>query len=88
VETSHRTPAKRCVPFIRHNLLKIILSKNERLRLHGIFIETPIDDQLKMMRLNMTTVTELSHSYLKQAENEMLVNIMAKFSPAKSERNL
>jgi uncharacterized protein len=41
-----------------------VLINNAGTGLYGHFAELPLDDQLRMMRLNMESVTVLSHAYL------------------------
>jgi short-subunit dehydrogenase len=41
-----------------------VLINNAGAGLYGRFAELPLDDQLRMMRLNMESVTVLSHAYL------------------------
>ena len=52
-----------------------VLINNAGAGLYGRFAELPLDDQLRMMRLNMESVSVLSHAYLCQAKpGDALVN--------------
>jgi len=52
-----------------------VLINNAGFGLYGRFAELPLDDQLRMMRLNMESVVVLSHAYLRQARRgDALVN--------------
>ena len=52
-----------------------VLINNAGVGLYGRFDELSLDDQLKMMRLNMESVVTLSHAYLRQARaGDALVN--------------
>jgi short-subunit dehydrogenase len=52
-----------------------LLINNAGAGLYGRFAELSLDDQLRMMRLNMQSVTVLSHAYLRQAKpGDALVN--------------
>jgi short-subunit dehydrogenase len=52
-----------------------VLINNAGAGLYGRFAELPLDDQLRMMRLNMESVTVLSHAYLGGAKpGDALVN--------------
>jgi uncharacterized protein len=52
-----------------------VLINNAGAGLYGEFSELPLDDQLRMMRLNMESVTVLSHAYLGGAKpGDALVN--------------
>ena len=52
-----------------------ILINNAGAGLYGRFAELPLDDQLRMMRLNMESVSVLSHAYLCRAKpGDALVN--------------
>jgi uncharacterized protein len=52
-----------------------VLINNAGAGLYGRFSELPLDDQLRMMRLNMESVAVLSHAYLRQAQpGDALVN--------------
>jgi NAD(P)-dependent dehydrogenase (short-subunit alcohol dehydrogenase family) len=44
-----------------------ILVNNAGPGMHGRFAELPLDDQLRMMRLNMESVSQLSQAYLRRA---------------------
>ena len=44
-----------------------VLINNAGAGLYGRFAELPLDDQLRMMRLNMESVSVLSHAYLRGA---------------------
>jgi len=52
-----------------------VLINNAGVGLYGRFTELPLEDQLKMMRLNMESVVVLSQAYLRQAKRgDALVN--------------
>jgi uncharacterized protein len=52
-----------------------VLINNAGAGLYGRFAELPLDDQLRMMRLNIESVSVLSHAYLCQAKpGDALVN--------------
>jgi short-subunit dehydrogenase len=52
-----------------------VLINNAGAGLYGRFVELPLDDQLRMMSLNMESVSVLSHAYLGQAKpGDALVN--------------
>jgi short-subunit dehydrogenase len=52
-----------------------VLINNAGAGLYGQFAELPLDDQLRMMRLNMESVSVLSHAYLRRAKpGDALVN--------------
>jgi short-subunit dehydrogenase len=52
-----------------------VLINNAGAGLYGRFAELPLDDQLRMMRLNVESVSVLSHAYLRRAEpGDALVN--------------
>src|SRR5262245_21093994 len=52
-----------------------VLINNAGAGLYGGFTELPLDAQLRMMRLNIESVTVLSHAYLSQAKpGDTLVN--------------
>jgi uncharacterized protein len=52
-----------------------VLINNAGAGLYGRFTELPLDDQLRMMRLNMESVSVLSHAYLRRARpGDALVN--------------
>src|SRR5262249_56295923 len=52
-----------------------VLINNAGAGLYGRFAELPLDDQLRMMRLNIESVSVLSHAYLRQAKpGDALVN--------------
>jgi short-subunit dehydrogenase len=52
-----------------------VLINNAGAGLYGRFSELPLDDQLRMMRLNMESVSVLSHAYLRRAKpGDALVN--------------
>jgi uncharacterized protein len=52
-----------------------VLINNAGAGLYGRFAELPLDDQLRIMRLNMESVTVLSHAYLRRARpGDALVN--------------
>ena len=52
-----------------------VLINNAGAGLYGRFEELPLDDQLRMMRLNMESVSVLSHAYLRGAKpGDALVN--------------
>jgi uncharacterized protein len=52
-----------------------VLINNAGFGLYGRFAELSLDDQLRMMRLNMDSVVRLSHAYLRQARRgDALVN--------------
>jgi short-subunit dehydrogenase len=52
-----------------------VLINNAGAGLYGRFAELPLDDQLRMMRLNMDSVALLSHAYLRRAKpGDALVN--------------
>jgi uncharacterized protein len=52
-----------------------VLINNAGAGLYGRFAELPLDDQLRMMRLNTESVTLLSHAYLRRAKpGDALVN--------------
>jgi short-subunit dehydrogenase len=52
-----------------------VLINNAGVGLYGSFTALPLDDQFNMMRLNMESVTALSHVYLRQARaGDALVN--------------
>jgi short-subunit dehydrogenase len=52
-----------------------VLINNAGAGLYGRFTELPLDDQLRMMRLNMESVSVLSHEYLLRAKpGDALVN--------------
>jgi short-subunit dehydrogenase len=52
-----------------------VLINNAGVGLYGDFAELPLDDQLRMMRLNMDSVIVLSHTYLRHAKpGDALVN--------------
>jgi uncharacterized protein len=52
-----------------------VLINNAGAGLYGRFAELPLDDQLRMMRLNMESVSVLSHAYLRRAKpGDALVN--------------
>jgi short-subunit dehydrogenase len=52
-----------------------VLINNAGDGLYGRFAELPLDDQLRMMRLNMESVSALSHAYLRGAKpGDALVN--------------
>jgi len=52
-----------------------VLINNAGVGLYGRFIELQLEDQLKMMSLNMESVVRLSHAYLRQAKaGDALVN--------------
>jgi short-subunit dehydrogenase len=52
-----------------------VLINNAGAGLYGRFAELPLDDQLRMMRLNMESVIVLSHAYLREAKRgDALVN--------------
>jgi short-subunit dehydrogenase len=52
-----------------------VLINNAGAGLYGRFAELPLDDQLRMMRLNMESVSALSHEYLRGAKpGDALVN--------------
>jgi uncharacterized protein len=52
-----------------------VLINNAGAGLYGRFAELPLDDQLHIMRLNMESVTVLSHAYLRRAKpGDALVN--------------
>jgi short-subunit dehydrogenase len=65
-----------------------ILVNNAGAGLYGDFTELPLDDQLRMMRLNMDSVTVLSHTYLRQAKpGDALVNTASFLAYAPLPRN-
>jgi uncharacterized protein len=65
-----------------------VLINNAGAGLYGEFSELPLDDQLRMMRLNMETVTVLSHTYLRQAKpGDTLVNTASFLAYAPLPRN-
>ena len=45
-----------------------VLINNAGFGIYGNFIDVPIENQLRMMQLNMNALTQLSYTYLKQAE--------------------
>ena len=52
-----------------------VLINNAGFGLYGRFTDLSLDDQLRMMRLNMESVVVLSHTYLRQAKRgDALVN--------------
>jgi len=52
-----------------------VLINNAGSGLYGAFAELPLEAQLRMMRLNIESVTVLSHAYLRQAKpGDALVN--------------
>jgi len=52
-----------------------VLINNAGVGLYGRFTELPLDDQLRMMRLNMESVVVLSQAFLRQAKpGDALVN--------------
>lgn len=52
-----------------------LLINNAGFGLYGRFAELSLDDQLRMMRLNMESVVRLSHAYLRQGKRgDALVN--------------
>jgi short-subunit dehydrogenase len=52
-----------------------VLINNAGVGLYGRFAELPLDDQLRMMRLNMESVSVLAHAYLREAKpGDALVN--------------
>jgi len=52
-----------------------VLVNNAGAGLYGHFAELPLDEQLRMMRLNMDSVALLSHAYLRRAKpGDALVN--------------
>jgi short-subunit dehydrogenase len=52
-----------------------VLINNAGAGLYGRFAELPLDEQLRMMRLNIDSVTLLSHAYLSRAKpGDALVN--------------
>ena len=52
-----------------------VLINNAGAGLYGRFTELPLEDQLRMMRLNVDSVVVLSHAYLRQAKpGDALVN--------------
>ncbi|HYR31074.1 MAG TPA: SDR family NAD(P)-dependent oxidoreductase [Gemmatimonadales bacterium] len=52
-----------------------VLINNAGVGLYGRFADLPLEDQLKMMRLNMESVVVLSQAYLRQAKRgDALVN--------------
>jgi uncharacterized protein len=52
-----------------------VLINNAGAGLYGRFAELPLDDQLRMMSLNMESVSVLSHAYLRRAKpGDALVN--------------
>jgi short-subunit dehydrogenase len=52
-----------------------VLINNAGAGLYGRFAELPLDDQLRMMQLNMESVSVLSHAYLRRAKpGDALVN--------------
>jgi short-subunit dehydrogenase len=52
-----------------------VLINNAGAGLYGRFAELPLDDQLRIMRLNMESVTVLSHAYVRRAKpGDALVN--------------
>jgi NAD(P)-dependent dehydrogenase (short-subunit alcohol dehydrogenase family) len=52
-----------------------VLINNAGAGLYGRFAELPLDDQLRMMRLNMESVSVLSHAYLREAKpGDALIN--------------
>ncbi len=52
-----------------------VLINNAGAGLYGEFAELALEDQLRMMRLNMESLTVLSHAYLRQAKpGDALVN--------------
>jgi short-subunit dehydrogenase len=52
-----------------------VLINNAGAGLYGRFAELPLDDQLRMMRLNLESVSMLSHAYLSRAKpGDALVN--------------
>jgi short-subunit dehydrogenase len=52
-----------------------VLINNAGAGLYGRFAELPLDDQLRMMRLNVESVSVLSHAYLRRAKpGDALVN--------------
>jgi uncharacterized protein len=52
-----------------------VLINNAGAGLYGRFAELPLDDQLRMMRLNTESVSVLSHAYLRRAKpGDALVN--------------
>jgi uncharacterized protein len=52
-----------------------VLINNAGAGLYGRFVELALDDQLRMMRLNMDSVVVLSYAYLRQAKpRDALVN--------------
>jgi short-subunit dehydrogenase len=52
-----------------------VLINNAGAGLYGRFAELPLDDQLRMMRLNAESVSVLSHAYLRRARRgDALVN--------------
>jgi uncharacterized protein len=52
-----------------------VLINNAGAGLYGRFAELPLDDQLHIMRLNMESVTVLSHAYVRRAKpGDALVN--------------
>jgi short-subunit dehydrogenase len=52
-----------------------VLINNAGVGMYGEFTQIPLDDQLRMMRLNMNSLVVLSHRYLSLARNgDVLVN--------------
>jgi uncharacterized protein len=52
-----------------------VLINNAGAGLYGRFADIPLDDQLRMMRLNMESVSVLAHAYLRKAKpGDALVN--------------
>src|SRR5262249_27260447 len=65
-----------------------ILINNAGAGLYGEFSELPLDDQLRMMRLNVESVAVLSHTYLRQAKpGDALVNTASFLAYAPLPRN-
>lgn len=53
-----------------------VLINNAGVGMYGRFDEMPFPDQVQMMNLNMTAVTRLSYSFIRQAkEGDALVNV-------------
>jgi short chain dehydrogenase len=52
-----------------------VLINNAGAGLYGRFAELPLDDQLRMMRLNMESVSVLSHAYLRRAKHGVVPGV-------------
>lgn len=65
-----------------------VLVNNAGAGLYGDFTDLPLDDQLHMMRLNMDSVSVLSHTYLRRAKpGDALVNTASFLAYAPLPRN-